>query len=108
MSTWQELRLADARVAFAEFSKLETAFMTYALVAKGAVPHGCGVFATDDPNSNTIIWYFSPDAASIAAKFNAQTCAKPVPVERFSLLVGEQRSAMEHFPEYFGNVGRRR
>ena len=104
MKTWHQARMVDASAALAAFDKLQQAFMAQAISERGAVPHGRGVFVADDPTTNNVIWYFSPEAKALAEIFGGQPCEKPVPNKNFSLLVGEQRSAMLYFPEYFNRA----
>jgi hypothetical protein len=86
---------------------LHTAFMAYATASRGQVPTGLGVFAQDDLETGVVNWYFSPEAAGLAAVFAASPCAKPTPEDGFGLLVGDQRSWEFHFPDYIASRRRR-
>lgn len=103
MSTWQKLSFSDRDAESLAFFKLEKAFMAWAAAHPGAaVPHGSGIFATLDDETNHHSWYFSPDVEVLGLAFNAQPCEKPAPHRNlFRLLVGESRSTMIHFPEIF-------
>jgi hypothetical protein len=102
MATWQKLSFFDSAVESAAFDKLETAFSAWAASRPGAeVPHGSGVFSTLGGEPNQGLWYFSPDVHALGEAFNATPCEKPTPTRNFGLLVGESRSSMIHFAEYF-------
>lgn len=102
MATWQKLSFSNPDVESHAFNQLEKAFMAWAAAHPGAaVPHGSGVFSTLDDETNQGLWYFSPDMQVLGETFDAQPCEKPTPGRNFGLLVGESRSTMVHFADYF-------
>jgi len=55
---------------------LHKAFMASAMANRGQVPTGLGVFAQDGLETGVVNWYFTPEAAGLAAAFAASPCAK--------------------------------
>jgi len=88
-------------------NELHKAFMAYTMANHRQVPTGIGVFAQDGFETGVVNWYFSPEAAGLAAAFAALPCAKPTPADGFGLLVGDQRSWECYFPDYIAARRRR-
>jgi hypothetical protein len=100
MSAWHSKNVGDGVEALAPSMQLHEAFAALASASTGGLPPGIGVFSRYDLGTNTVTWYFSPEASSLSKVFKAVPCEKPVPSEGFGLLVGDARSWEVHFAGY--------
>jgi len=99
METWWKVEMgSDTRD---QTEHLFDLFQAYAASVGGNVPGRFGVFDQYDHVARNATWFFSPSAVSLAIRFRSEPCEKPIPMENFGLLVGNQASGELHFPEHF-------
>lgn len=100
MGTWFKKELGDGTEAFAPSNQIVESFLP-AFAAAGS-PTDMAVFSRYDLRENMVTVYFSPAAKTLAGKFSAEPCDKPTFEKGLGLLVGDQRSVGNLFPETKG------
>lgn len=101
MSEWQKSEIGGSAAALGFSNELMNAVIAYGVSVRGQIPAGFGVFSTYDIQNDTVVWFFSPEAALLARQFRGTPTEKPTPSDGFGLLAGNQSSTMIHFPAYF-------
>jgi hypothetical protein len=100
MATWFKKELGDGKEAFTPSNQILESFLP-SFAAAGS-PTDMAVFSRYDLRKSMVTVYFSPAAKSLAVKFSAEPCGKPAFEEGLGLLVGDQRSVGNLFPETQG------
>ena len=96
MKTWHRRSMGDsidAANAAARLVDLPDAWFE----VRGAI--GPAVFSSYDSESNTVTWWFSPEASHLAPLFDAEPTEMPPRVEDFSLVAGDARANSTYFPD---------
>ena len=96
MTTWYSIELDDGEAA-ATLQKVMNAFMPK-YVGSGR-PLGMAIFSSHDKEAKTTTIYFSPQAASLAMQFGADSCDSNFVDVELSLLVGDESSIDYLFPD---------
>jgi hypothetical protein len=68
--------------------------------AQGGKANGAAIFSVHDQATNLITFFFSPEAKRLAEKVDAASCAKPTPVTKFALTIGDPKGWELHFPTF--------
>lgn len=98
MDTWYSKSLGDGMSAHAPSIDINRAYLEYVLVHGENT--GAAVFSRLDLDTGIVTAYFTPEAVSLAKKFGAEPCTKPVRDKRLGLLAGSRLlDWAKHFPE---------
>jgi len=96
MTTWYSLDIGDGEASVKTMKRVMDAF-TPKYIGSGK-PLSMAIFSSKNQD-NTVTLYFSPKAVSLAMQFGARACESNFVNKDLSLLVGDQRSVAELFPE---------
>ncbi len=99
MHTWFSKQLGDGVLAYAPKAQIQAMFP--ALFAAAGRPADMAVFTRHELEGRLqceVVAYFSPAAAAIARRLDAQACEKPARAE-LDLLAGEPGCWSALFPE---------
>lgn len=98
MSTWYSKNLGNGMAAHAPSIDINKAYLEYVLIH--GEDTGAAVFSRIDLETGIVTAYFSPEAITLAEKFGAHPCSKPVRDKRLGLLAGSRLiDWAKHFPE---------
>jgi len=93
MTMWYALEINDEKL----MHRIMDAFMPKYVGSGRSL--GMALFSSKSEDSNTIIIYFSPKAASLAMQFGASPCEDTFADQELSLLVGDEGSIDFLFPD---------
>jgi hypothetical protein len=98
METWYSKDLGDRLASIGPSQKIQDAFLE--LVKTGSYSPDTAVFSMYNRKSKIVTVYFTPSASLLASACGATPCGKPVPHDKFALLVGDHRNWEIHFSSY--------